>query len=160
MSILTLTLSFLNPKSSVTITKAFFFVFNHFKAIDVRLELDFPDFSFARIFAKCPNGANTERIDWEETYVSSVLRSFTPQVDQSVRILPELLPRAQLENFLKCVLVLIKRNVRLDKTNDVIKTTHNTLAGKVISFLLKKCLFEDCKNFLEACTSVLTFSNS
>jgi hypothetical protein len=159
MSILTLTLSLLNPKSSITVTKAVFSVFNHFKTADVRLELDIPGSAFTSVVAKCSNGCTTERINWEETYVSSVLRSFTPQLDVSVRILPELMSHPQLDNFLKCVLSLIKKNVRLSKTNDVIKTTQNTLAGKVISYLLKKCLFEDCRNFLKACTIVFTFSN-
>ena len=93
---------------------------------------------------------SAEEIDWEQTYVSSVLRSFVPHCDQSVRVIPELDTREQLEYFINCCVQLIKRNVKLFKSNDIIKTSPNTLAGKVIWYLLKKARFYDCKKFIGA----------
>eukprot|EP00826_Nyctotherus_ovalis_P007894 TRINITY_DN12032_c0_g3_i1.p1 TRINITY_DN12032_c0_g3~~TRINITY_DN12032_c0_g3_i1.p1 ORF type:complete len:247 (+),score=47.83 TRINITY_DN12032_c0_g3_i1:137-877(+) len=147
--------SLLSLKSAITVTKAYFSVYNHFRSSDTRLEMNFPGSLSAYSLSRYSSGMSTERINWEETYVSSVLRSFAPLVDVSVRVLPELLTHSQLENFLKCAAALIKRNTRLSKANDIIKTTHNTLAGKVMSYLLKKCYFEDCKAFFEERTLAL-----
>lgn len=99
------------------------------------------------------NGTKTQlsHLDWLKTHVSSVLRSFCPHVISSMRVLPELETRTQLQFFLNACLTLIKNNINVPKVNDFIKSTHNYLVGKVIKYLLEKCKLEDCKNFINSC---------
>jgi len=158
-SIFFLTISVLTAKSGTRITKAIFCIYDIIFHRDIRVEVCFPGTMSTYSIDDALKKDSVSDLEWNCAFVSSVVRSFYPYSGNAVCIFPPLETKELYDAFLKAATIVIRKGTtlikyidfRLGTTHDVLETTPNDLAGEIINFLIRNCLYEECCNFIKLC---------